>query len=222
MITKEDITKDIIALKEKLGKIPTRAEYTKYGTYSYQTCSKRFGSWNKTLLEVFGEVNSRPNPPRTVICNQCSKEFKRRVHSISDKNFCSVSCANKSKPKRKLTKKCKLCDNLIKSGYTYCKTCWDEKAQMIANRTFGSFKYLRYANRYSQIREHARKISKDLPNVCAHCGYDKHVEVCHKKHIPDHSDDTLIKEINDIDNLIKLCKNCHWESHNGYLDVFSI
>jgi len=31
------------------------------------------------------------------------------------------------------------------------------------------------------------------------------------------SDDTLIKDINNTDNLVGLCPNHHWELDNGYL-----
>lgn len=47
--------------------------------------------------------------------------------------------------------------------------------------------------------------------MCEKCGYDKHIEVCHKRPIKEFDDTHTIKEINDINNLIGLCPNCHWE-----------
>ena len=68
-------------------------------------------------------------------------------------------------------------------------------------------------NRYVRIRTNAQGLYRkySLPLVCAHCGYDKHVEICHIKAIKDFDDSALISEINSKENLIALCPNCHWE-----------
>jgi len=52
---------------------------------------------------------------------------------------------------------------------------------------------------------------------CEICGYEKHVEVCHRKPVSEFSEDSLISEINHIDNLIGLCPNHHWEFDHGLL-----
>ena len=54
---------------------------------------------------------------------------------------------------------------------------------------------------------------------CAICGYDKHVEVAHIKSVSSFTDESLISEINSIDNLIGLCPNHHWEYDKGILDL---
>ena len=57
----------------------------------------------------------------------------------------------------------------------------------------------------------------DIPKKCIICGYDKHIEIAHIKAVSEFSDDTLISEINDINNLAPLCPNHHWEFDNGIL-----
>lgn len=222
MITKEQIKLDLIKVKDLIGKIPTKKEYKQNSSYGVNTVSRRFGSWNNALIEIFGEINNRSKANYIKIkCDVCNKEFERKDIEIKDKNFCSISCSNRGKPKRKYSKHCEKCNNLIPKVDRFCKQCRIEylKENSIENRTLGSFKHIYGPVRYSQIREHARSEAVILDDVCVNCGYDKHVEVCHKKDIPSFTDDTLIKEINALYNLVKLCKNCHWESHNGYLDI---
>ena len=57
---------------------------------------------------------------------------------------------------------------------------------------------------------------------CLSCGYSKHVEICHIKGISKHDDDTPISKINDLKNLITLCRNHHWELDNGLSSLFEL
>ncbi len=59
---------------------------------------------------------------------------------------------------------------------------------------------------------------KSYVPICANCNYNKHVEVCHIKGISDFPDDAQVKEINHVDNLRYLCRNCHWELDNGLIN----
>ena len=69
------------------------------------------------------------------------------------------------------------------------------------------------------IRKVANNIFDEynIPKKCIICGYDKHIEIAHIKAVSEFSDDTLISEINDINNLAPLCPNHHWEFDNGIL-----
>ncbi len=58
-----------------------------------------------------------------------------------------------------------------------------------------------------------------LPRKCFVCGYDKYIEVCHIIGISTFNENTLITQINSIDNLIALCPNCHWEFDHGLLKL---
>lgn len=77
------------------------------------------------------------------------------------------------------------------------------------------------SNRYTGIRGNARRIfmQSDKPKCCAVCGYDKHFEICHIRDISKFPMDTLISEINALNNLIGLCPNHHWELDHGFLTV---
>ena len=73
------------------------------------------------------------------------------------------------------------------------------------------------SNKYSTIRSHARRIALSMQNKCVVCGYSKHVDICHKKSIHKFPDTALVKEVNDKNNLVKLCRNHHWEFDHGLL-----
>jgi len=75
------------------------------------------------------------------------------------------------------------------------------------------------SNRYTNIRKSCVRIVKDWEKKCHSCGYDKHVETCHRKPISSYPRCALISEINDPNNLMLLCPNCHWEYDNGSLVV---
>jgi len=73
--------------------------------------------------------------------------------------------------------------------------------------------------KFHNIRIHARKVMKDakISKICKICGYSNYVEVCHIKPIADFKLDSFIKEINNLNNLVYLCPNHHWELDNGLL-----
>lgn len=162
-------------------------------------------------------------------CTKCSKE-------TSNPKFCSRSCsaayANTRAPKRKLTRSCSRCDNVVLSyRHTKCRVHWEEylesKKTAIRFSTIGA-----YRNRDSvknkdatQINSHIRLFArywhKHLKNLpCAKCGYDKHVELAHIRAVTDFDDNELLSEVNSEDNLIQLCPNCHWEFDNLPRDNF--
>lgn len=73
----------------------------------------------------------------------------------------------------------------------------------------------------SSIQKIARKtyFENTKEPKCAICGYSKHVEVAHIKAVSEFDDNTTIKEINSLSNLIGLCPNHHWEYDNGMLKL---
>jgi 5-methylcytosine-specific restriction endonuclease McrA len=74
--------------------------------------------------------------------------------------------------------------------------------------------------RRTRLREDARKVyHAAFPYRCRHCGYDKYIEVCHKRSLASFPDDTPISVVNSLDNLIGLCRNCHWEFDHGLLQL---
>jgi len=70
------------------------------------------------------------------------------------------------------------------------------------------------------LRDDARKqYLSALPYECVRCGYDKHIEVCHRRSLASFPDDTPISVVNSLDNLVGLCPNHHWEFDHGLLQL---
>ena len=67
----------------------------------------------------------------------------------------------------------------------------------------------------SHIRIFARNWLKHLTKLpCKKCGYSKHVELAHIRAVSDFRDDELLRDVNSADNIVQLCRNCHWEFDN--------
>ena len=208
-----ELEEDIKRVSDITKRPPSMEEYKKFGKYSATTIRSRWGSWNKALMETINNVcrfKRELIKDRIQKCKCCGNDFERKKKT---QIFCSSSCAasinNKVFPKRKkLTKKCKECDNLIFAKQMYCKKCKDTNDKFVSNR---SLRWFKETKNLSQIRQHARSVMKNEEKKCKCCGYSKHVEVCHIKEIKLFDNATLLKEINDRKNLVFLCSNCHWE-----------
>jgi hypothetical protein len=161
-------------------------------------------------------------------CLSCGKE-------TNNPKFCCRSCAakytNKLYPKRKTKKTCTICDEPVKSyKYSHCekhhkeyvenrfdyikdlplKTYWSKK----------SLENLHKSSKNSHIRNFARSHFRHLlEKPCHNCGYDKHVELCHIIPISKFTENSKISEVNNENNLIQLCRNCHWEFDHGILQI---
>ena len=147
--------------------------------------------------------------------------------------FCSRSCSatnsNKLKPKRRIEpqNQCTTCSKRLsrrgKSRKTNtCLSCISVAGLLkMSKRTKKevaerSSKY-KAVHKYQEIRNHARRLFSHLNLLrtkCDKCGYPHHVELAHIKGIASFSDETLVEEINSVDNIKFLCPNCHWELDN--------
>lgn len=78
-----------------------------------------------------------------------------------------------------------------------------------------------YQSFRGSIRRHACIVfqKSKQPQVCVVCGYKKHIAICHKKSVSSFNDDALIKDINNILNLVPLCLTHHWEYDNNELTL---
>lgn len=149
------------------------------------------------------------------ICLYCGKE-------ITNPKFCNRSCAasynNKIAPKRTKEGTCKICGIAISAGRTYCTKCFKEV--LVDSKTLADLQYDKQhrSSAWAAVRARARTVMSKQPQVCEKCGYDKHVEVAHKKSISSFPLDTPINVVNSKNNLMLLCPNCHWEyDHNTTL-----
>ena len=164
------------------------------------------------------------------LCKNCNNIIpvpeKGKVRDARIKKFCNRSCAatynNKIKPKRTKSKKSKR----SKSNEVHRKpraTPLDQYLDEIsvANKTKGFLFKNRtnWQSARSAIQKHARKVFFTHNNEvkCQYCSYSNHIDVCHIKPVSSFDDSTLISEINDVKNLLGLCKNHHWEFDHGIL-----
>lgn len=153
-------------------------------------------------------------------CLNCQQETKNPKYCCRS---CSATVTGRLFPKRKIQKKCIKCENTVKSyRHNRCEFHWQEyKESKYQNRTIGEYRNLVSVKHshpswiHAHIRNFARSWLKHLTKLpCKFCGYDKHVELAHIKAICDFEDDALLSEVNSPENVIQLCRNCHWEFDN--------
>ena len=153
------------------------------------------------------------------ICQFCKNKTE-------NPKFCSRSCAaklnNTIKPKRKLQNTCVDCGKPITRSRTRCKEdylLWLKNNQA-KDMTLQEAIYWKHhkSSAFALVRSRAR-VSEKMKKIksCEICGYSKHVQACHKKPISSFSLDTKISIINENDNIMCLCPNCHWEYDHGLL-----
>lgn len=177
---------------------------------------KRGGKKIYCSKECFKQSRAKP----TINCLKCGNETR-------NPKFCSISCSvsyhNSKKPKRERTNYCISCNDPVLSRRKYCPKCWKEKILDIPNMTLQELSNsMGSRNSYrSVIGSNAREIANKHNKLdeCKACGYTLHVDCCHIKPISDFVRETKISVINDPDNLIGLCKRCHWELDHGILKI---
>ena len=160
-----------------------------------------------------------------VECKGCGVEFDKNHWHVkrSVSHFCTRSCAavynNTHRPSR-LKKKCKSCSCLIISQWTYCEDCRVNKRRQ--TDMFDESKSIAYyasktndMNKYRGVRLLAKRTTRLWPQICKICSYSLHVETCHIRSISSFPTDTLVSVVNADDNMILLCRNCHWEFDHG-------
>lgn len=133
----------------------------------------------------------------TRICKHCGQEFEPELETsgrVSRKQRCAT------------------CSPLFRNGKKSIGGI--TKGELFAKRK-------NWQSARSSIRRDAERkiINASIPLVCKECGYDKHVEISHIKSVSSFSDESVVDEINSIDNLVLLCPNHHWEFDNGVLVI---
>lgn len=144
-------------------------------------------------------------------CGNCSEPTK-------NKKYCSRSCAtavtNKTPKRQKIARTCRVCSIPVDGRRTVCD---DHSSHIVKDMTLAEAIYEKHhrSSAYGLVRSRARASVSNEKTLCERCGYDKHVEVAHKRAIADFADDCLLSVINQRSNLMLLCPNCHWEhDHN--------
>lgn len=155
-----------------------------------------------------------PKRPQTHKCKSCGTSTTARYR------YCEL-CRSQGKH---LKSKCRNCDTPISNKYKYCSGCRSQGKHLtnnnfIVNNILQKYFIIKGANRYSPIRDHARKVTGNRLQKCIICGYDRHIETCHIKEIKEFSPDTKIGIVNDPSNLVLLCPNHHWELDHKYFSI---
>lgn len=163
------------------------------------------------------------------VCKNCGEILivpeGGRIYDTKRKKFCNSSCAasfnNKGKIKNpnglnglKLDKSvsereiCPQCGGKKDRSSDLCAICYKEEIS-VSNKTLGYFisgqKYL--STKLTQVRKDARRVmsnsSKEkMCHLCNNHTFDEILEVHHIKGILEFSEETLISEINNEENLM--------------------
>jgi hypothetical protein len=174
-------------------------------------------------------------------CKECGKIITvpdgHRIGETKIKKFCNRSCAqsftnhdlNRGRMKKQVHKKiCTKCQKEFILGRNKhgkirgTRLCPECKVHFDL-RTKGQLKII-HAKAQSHniaIRRDARRIYErsGKPMSCVACGYRLHVEIAHIKEVCEFPDTATINEINDINNLVAICCNCHWELDNKIISL---
>lgn len=147
-------------------------------------------------------------------CQACGRQTKNPM-------FCSRSCAirvHNQARKREPAGRCVVCACAISSRRKYSRTHSPTRA-IDRHRPIGTFvDNSRTGSRLNRLRTDARRVLHiGQPYRRQNCGYDKHIEVCHKRPVTSFPLDAPISVVNSLDNLVGLCPNCHWEFDPGLL-----
>lgn len=161
-------------------------------------------------------INDSTPRTRQCILPGCDNTFERTPGS--DRKYCSTVCSSRSRSKgdikksRALTKKCKRCDELISSSFTYCSECWltkktwsrqDKVDKWVSGDT--SVASLSSGELSSWARDYLLEVSGQK---CSECGWDTPNPSLGRPILTvDHSDGDWSN--NEYSNLKILCYNCH-------------
>jgi hypothetical protein len=165
-----------------------------------------------------------------IICKGCLSPIPlngKRPCDVKRNVFCNHSCAQtynnrllgrRTSKKGKNGRKCPFCGGDISKWSRMCSDC---KSGRLMAKVKADLKTRPYQSYRSLIQKNARAVYRNsgLPMKCVVCGYDKHIDVSHKKSVSSFADDATVEQINSIGNLMALCPNHHWEYDNGLLSI---
>lgn len=163
-------------------------------------------------------------------CKNCQSEFQPKTYN---QTCCSQKCQNTRNQRNyrnNNSKICPTCKNPMYFRSTKCRTCTvsDLKEQIQELTIFELQTKESVKNKHpswinAEIRNFCRSWNKDLLNCsCQNCNYNKHVELCHIKAVSKFDKNTKIKIVNAPENILVLCRNCHWEFDNNILKLKEI
>lgn len=210
---------------EKLVKADiSRRKQTKF--FCSKTCFDNFQRENKNSSGKFVILN----------CGTCKRNFRRKEieHKASIRRakkkerplevFCSRQCSTiyvASILKKVKIVCCKKCSTEFqKIGFeSYCQNCINSN-EIPYKRNLLKLTKKEAGHRVARNSSTRIMRKSSIERACFICGFNKFVEVCHIRAISDFPDETLLEVINNLNNLIYLCPNCHWELDHEFLCIY--
>lgn len=204
------------------------------------TCRTAYGN------KIRGENNLKRYNENPNHCLFCKKPIIHKEGDILRytqlKKFCNKKCAgfynNSNRPLSSYAKvpvisvdrkcyKCQQTFSIVRDNngkfprVRVCELCRKRDLISVDKRTINELFKVRknYQSARSEIRRHAyiTYIESNKPKICKLCGYSKHIDVAHIKAVADFDKNTLISVVNNINNLVGLCLNHHWEYDHDLL-----
>lgn len=172
------------------------------------------------------------------LCRHCGSVIEPRIDvhpSVAKrKSFCNHSCAGSfngaNVVHRKRQRYCRICKTSdVKVGSKICAGCKEGRRRGARpTDTLGEINGRpclagRHPSwKHAHVRGLARTANQWRPKVCQSCGYSQHVEYAHIRALSQFPLTATIAEVNATDNIVILCRNCHWEFDHGMLDLRAI
>lgn len=177
--------------------------------------------------------------PQQVECLCCKKIFTKHTCAIKEgkNDFCSRSCAAKinntipGRVPRPSLRKCVTegCKETLYSNRDgqaqYCRNCITNRKHIrganVSELSIQDTTKRLGANKYNVIHSHCITLHKKekLTTSCEMCEYPHHLELCHIKAISSFPKDAKLKIVNARENIMFLCRNCHWEYDNHFIAI---
>ena len=162
-------------------------------------------------------------------CLWCNIEITRKLYGKDKGKYCSRSCSVRARNQARGVRsgnvwgKCIGCGARVSThkANILCKGC-KPHVNKLADKTLSELRSEFNLNQYhAKIRGNARAVyfASGKSMSCKVCSYDLHVDICHVIAVHQFNADRTLGEVNNIDNLVALCKNHHWEFDNGMLDL---
>ena len=152
------------------------------------------------------------------ICNTKNRKYPTKLDQFTDSDIIYYFniCNNKKELSSKLNcsySSLTLSKRMKELSLNYQKNpkIFSKISNVTKKELFSSKKY--WIESRSVISKNARMIYKNSnkEKYCIICQYKKTFEIAHIQSVSSFEDNVTISEINNIDNLIALCPNHHWE-----------
>jgi len=207
-LSDQDLLEHIEELANKLDRVPTSDDVDEIGKVTCQTYQNRFGSWNKAVKEAGFENNSPRNIPKEKVL----KGVKAVVKEIDEEHLTY----------RDIQNNCKYSISTIKRIWAD----WDNFLENFDLKRKGSYGQNNpnwrggYENYYGPSWPRQRTICVERDSfACRVCGNGENIIVHHIEPQRKWDVEEEHEEMNDLSNLVTLCRSCHPKLERKWQDA---